>query len=129
MLNDPLANALSKLLNAEKIGKREIEIKPSSKVIEKVFDILNEKGFLGSYESEDTTRARIVKVNLINKINNCSVIKPRYPVKYDNFEKYEKRYLPAKDFGLLIVSTSQGIMTQKEAIEKKIGGKLLAFVY
>jgi len=45
------------------------------------------------------------------------------------YEKWEKRFLPAFDFGLLIVSTSQGVMTHKEAREKGIGGRLIAYVY
>ncbi len=47
----------------------------------------------------------------------------------EEFEKFEKRFLPAKDFGFLILSTSKGIMTHLAAKEKSIGGKLLAYVY
>lgn len=129
MLNDPLANALSKLLNAEKVGKNEIIITPSSKVIEKVLTIIKEHQFLGDFEKTESRKGNSLKLNLINKINKCGVIKPRFPVKHDGFEKFEKRYLPAKGFGFLIISTSQGIMTQEEAFEKKLGGKLIAFVY
>lgn len=129
MLNDPLANALSKLLNAEKVGKKEIQITPSSKIIEKILTIMQEKQFLGDFKVKESRKGNSLTLNLINKINNCGVIKPRFPVKHDNFEKFEKRYLPAKGFGFLIVSTSQGIMTQEESSEKKLGGKLIAFVY
>lgn len=129
MLNDPLANALSKILNAEKVGKKECIVYPSSKVIEKVLSIIKDKQFIGETERTETRQGVILKLNLINKINNCGVIKPRYPVQSTGFEKFEKRYLPAKGFGFLIVSTSQGIMTQEESISKNLGGKLLAFVY
>ena len=70
-----------------------------------------------------------MKINLIGSINKCGVVKPRFSVKKNDFEKYEKRYLPAQNFGILIVSTSQGIMTNYEAKEKNLGGKLLAYVY
>jgi len=50
-------------------------------------------------------------------------------VQKGNYEKFEKRYLPAKDFGMIIVSTNQGIMTHIEAKEKGLGGRLLAYVY
>ncbi|MDZ4226799.1 MAG: 30S ribosomal protein S8, partial [Candidatus Pacearchaeota archaeon] len=59
----------------------------------------------------------------------CGVVKPRFPVKLDEFEKFEKRYLPAKNFGIIIVSTSNGIMTHIEAKEKKLGGRLIAYIY
>ena len=87
MLNDPLANALSKLLNAEKVGKKVILIKPSSKVIEKVFEIIKEHLFLGEFEKIQAVQGAEIKVNLINKIHNCGVIKPRYPVKHNGFQK------------------------------------------
>ena len=129
MLNDPLANALSVILNAEKIGKKECLIRPSSKVIEKILEIMKDHHFVGDFEKIETRQGTSLKLNLINNINKCGVIKPRFAVKQDNYEKFEKRFLPAKDFGIIIVSTSQGIMTQKESKEKKIGGKLIAFVY
>ncbi len=61
--------------------------------------------------------------------NECKAIKPRYAVKKNRFEVYEKRYLPARDVGILIVSTPAGLLTHKQAKEKGIGGRLVAFVY
>ena len=129
MLNDTLANALSMIYNAEKIGKKECIIKPSSKVKKKIFEIMKDKQYIGDYQIIESRQGESIKLNLINKINKCGVIKPRYPLKNEDYEKFEKRYLPAKNFGMLIISTSQGIMTQDEAKEKKIGGKLIAFIY
>jgi len=129
MLNDTLANALSMIYNAEKIGKKECIIKPSSKVIKKIFEIMKDKQYIGDYQIIESRQGESIKLNLINKINKCGVIKPRYPLKNEDYEKFEKRYLPAKNFGMLIISTSQGIMTQDEAKEKKIGVKLIAFIY
>jgi small subunit ribosomal protein S8 len=129
MLNDPLANVLSKILNAEKRGQQECIVSPSSKTIKKVLDIMNEKGFIGTYEEVEDNKGGLLKVYLIGKLNKCNVIKPRYSVKKEEFEKYEKRYLPAKDFGYLIVSTPFGIMIHNQAKEKNTGGILLAYCY
>lgn len=129
VLNDALANALSVILNNEKANKKECFIKPVSKVIKKVLSIMNEKNYLGSLEEIDDGKGGMLKVNLINKVNKCGAIKPRHSIKQDDFEKFEKRHLPAKDFGILIISTPKGIMTHNEAKEKKIGGKLLAYCY
>jgi len=62
-------------------------------------------------------------------MNNCGVVKPRFSTKCTNFEKWEKRYLPAKDFGIILISTPKGIMTHIEAKEKKLGGRLIAYCY
>ena len=129
MNNDPLASALSKMLNAEKIGKRECELSPSSKVLTKILDIMQAKNYIEKYEVVNNGKGGLVKVSLNGRINNCNVIKPRLPVKKDGYEKFEKRHLPAKDFGVIIVTTPKGIMTQNEAKEKGLGGSLLAFVY
>lgn len=128
-LNDTLSNTLSKIEMYETLGKQECIIPISSKIIKKVLDIMNKHNYLGKYEITKTSKGEFLKLNLIGNINKCGVVKPRFSVKKDNFEKYEKRFLPAQNFGILIVSTSQGIMTNQEAKEKNLGGKLIAFVY
>ena len=128
-MNDTLAAALSKIWNAEKIAKSSCVVKPISKVTEKVFSIMKKHHFIGEYKAIEDGRGGMFEIQLIGGINKCGVIKPRFSVKKADYVKFEKRFLPAKDFGFLIVSTSQGIMTHIEAKEKDIGGKLLAYVY
>lgn len=129
MLNDPLATALSKILNAERISKKEVLIKPTSKTIKAVLTLMNDEGYIGSFEDIEDGKGNFLKVNLLGNVNKCGVIKPRFSTKQDEFEKWEKRYLPAKDFGVIFVSTPQGIMTHNQAKENKTGGKLLAYCY
>lgn len=129
MLNDPLAAALSKILNAEKRSKKEVLIKPISKTIKTILNIMNENKFIGSFEEIEDGKGNFIKINLLGNINKCGVIKPRFSTKKDQFEKWEKRYLPAKDFGMVIISTPFGVMTHYQAKEKNTGGKLLAYCY
>jgi small subunit ribosomal protein S8 len=129
MLNDPLADALSLMKNAEIKGKGTCTVQPSSKLIGGVLNLLKEKGYIGEFERIDDGKAGLFQVKLLGNINNCGVIKPRYPVKRENLEKWESRYLPARDFGILILTTTQGIVTHAEAKKIGIGGKLLAYVY
>ena len=128
-LNDPLANALNDIFNAEKVAKPICVVKPGSQVIKKVLELMHKNGYLGELKYTEDNRGGMINVVLLGKVNRCGVIKPRYPVKLKDYEKFEKRYLLAKDFGFLVVSTSKGIMTHSEAKEKKLGGKLLAYVY
>ncbi len=129
MLNDPLANVLSIIKNADEKGMRQCSMKPTSKLITKVLDILNGKRFIGTYTLVDDGRGGILQISLIGAVNNCGAIKPRFPVGLPDYEKFEKRYLPSKDFGVLIVSTPKGIMTHTEAKSKGYGGRLLAYCY
>jgi len=128
-MNDTLANALSHILNCEKIGKTEVEIKNLSKVTKEVLEILKKNNYIGKILVESDSRGTTAAVELKGTINKCGAIKPRFPAQLTNYEKYEKRYLPAKGFGIMIVSTSKGMMTHTEAIDKKLGGKLIAYCY
>ncbi|MHC1635813.1 MAG: 30S ribosomal protein S8 [Candidatus Methanospirareceae archaeon] len=127
--NDTLADALSAIKNAERVGKMECIVKPASKVIGSVLKVMREGGYIKDFEFIEDGRAGLFYVKLRGKINNCNAIKPRFNVRVKEFEKWEKRYLPARDFGLLIVTTSKGIMSHRKAIEMGVGGQLLAFVY
>lgn len=129
MMNDPLANALSLMKNAELKGKGKCTIQPASKLIGGVLNLLKDKGYIGEFEYIDDGKAGLFKVELNGKINSCGVIKPRYPTRREELDKWESRYLPAQDFGLLILTTSKGILSQSEAKEEEIGGKILAYVY
>ena len=128
-LNDPLGAAFSKISNAELIGNKECYLKFSSKLMKNIFNAMKDNSYIGEYEEIPDSRGTLLKVNLLGNINKCGVIKPRYSVKLADYERYEKRYLPAKGFGYLFVSTSQGILTHNEAKKKKLGGRLMAFVY
>ena len=129
MLNDPLANALSLMKNAEIKGKGICQIQPSSKLIGGVLNLLKEKGYIKEFEHIDDGKAGVFQVKLKGNINDCGVIKPRYPIKRDDLDKWEARYLPAQHFGMLIMTTTKGIVSQEEAKKNGIGGKLLAYVY
>lgn len=128
MRHDILSDALSAIKNADRVGKREVNV-PASKIVKEVLMILQKTEYVGNFELVEDGRGNVFKIQLFGKINDCGSIRPRYSAKSDEFEKYERRFLPAKDVGLLIVSTSSGMMTFKDAKEKKIGGKLIAFMY
>ncbi|WP_456474530.1 30S ribosomal protein S8 [Candidatus Pyrohabitans sp.] len=126
---DTLADALSIIKNSEYNGSLHCVVKPASKIIAQVLRVMQEYGYVKEYEFVDDGRSGLFKVTLTGKINDCGVIRPRYAVGRDNIEKYEKRFLPASGFGVIIISTSQGVMSQYEAKERGIGGRLLAYVY
>ena len=128
-LNDPLANALSLILIDEKSGRNESRIKPSSKIIMEVLEVMKNNNYVGDFEEIKDGRGNMIKLNLLGNINKCGVIKPRYSVKNDEFEKFGERYLLARGMGILIVSTPSGIIVHHEAKKKNIGGKLLVYCY
>jgi len=129
MLNDPLANVLSMVNIYDKIGKKECVIHPVSSLILHTLKILQDNQYIGSAEEITPQKGGIFKLNLLGNINKCGVIKPRWSVKTKDYEKFEKRYLPAKGMGILIISTPQGLMTHEQAKDKNMGGRLIAYCY
>ena len=129
MMNDPVAAVLSNILNQDGLGRNECSVHPASKIIKGVLTILNNEGFVGKTEELTAQKGGVLKLSLLGAVNKCGAIKPRFSVSLDDYEKFEKRFLPARDMGILIVSTPFGLMTHHEAKKKKTGGKLIAYCY
>ena len=129
MRHDPLADTLSKIKNAQRTGKKECMIAPTSKLVGWVLKTMQEYGYIHQYEYIDDGRAGVFRVKLSGTLNDCGVIKPRFSVGLMQFERFESRYLPAQDFGILILTTPKGVMSHHRAKENHVGGKILAYVY
>ena len=127
--NDTLATALSMILNAQGAGSSICRVKPVSKITLAALGIMKEHLYIGDFQAIDDGKGGVIEVHLTGAINNCGVVKPRFSITKDEFDKFEKRFLPAKGFGVMILTTPQVIMTQNQAREKDTGGKLLAYVY
>ncbi len=128
MRHDLLSDVLHVINNAEKIGKRTC-IVPASSLVKEVLAAIQKAGYIGDFEFLDDGRSGHFRIDLIGRINRSRAIRPRFAVKKGQLEKWESRYLPAKGFGILVLSTPKGVMSQKEAEEKLTGGRLLAYVY
>jgi small subunit ribosomal protein S8 len=127
--NDLLAACLSKINNSEKVAKTNVVVNGMSKMIKSVLTILQKSEYVGNVTYEENKKGGKIVIELLDRINKCGAIKPRFKVQFQDIEKYEQRYLPARGFGLLIMSTSKGLMTNTEAKEKHIGGRLIAYCY
>ena len=126
---DTLSNGLTAVMNNELRNKRDCVISPASKLLGRVLRVLQLSGYIGEFEFIDDGRSGKFKVQLLGRVNKCGAIKPRYSVSADGFENWEKTFLPARDVGILVVSTPLGVLSHKEAKEKNTGGRLLAYVY
>lgn len=129
MQHDPLNDAMTTMRNAEMAGKRRCVIRPASKLISRVLDVMREYQYVGDFEFVDQGRGGELRVTLLGNINNCGIIKPRASVKKGEMDRFEAVYLPAQDFGVLIVTTTEGVVSHSKAKQLGVGGKLLAYVY
>ena len=124
-----IADGMSALKNAGDTGKSEVTIEPASKLLGAMLRIMQDAGYIAGFEFIEDGRGGQLKVHLTGKINKCGAICPRFSVQLDEMEFWEKQYLPGKNFGLMILSTSHGVMSHVQARQDGIGGALLGYVY
>ena len=123
MSENIISDALNQIMNAKRAGKSELVVQRYSKLLLHILTIAQTSGYL-----EYSVEGKKLKIHL-KIINNIKAITPRYTVSVGKINGYVRRYLPAKNFGFLIVSTNQGLMKHNEAEEKNIGGCLVAYMY
>jgi len=124
-----LANLFTTLFNTEDRRKNNCVVVPTSKLGMEVLKTLKNEGYIGEFEHIDDNRGGKFKIQLLAKITKCGAITPRFKVKKDEYNTWEQQFLPAYDRGILLVTTNQGVMSHKEAINKNIGGFLIGYVY
>lgn len=128
MRHDELADMFNIIKYTESIGRPEC-IVPSSRLIKGVLEIMKNGGYIRDYETIVESAKPRLKVKLMGRINDCNIVRPRFSMGMKEFIKWEKKFLPADNIGLLIITTPKGITNQKEARKAGTGGKILGYVY
>merc|ERR1711887_230341 len=124
-----LADALKSMSNAEKRNKRQVLIRPSSKVIVQFLRVMQRHGYIGEFEEIDDHRSGKIVVHLNGRINKCGAISPRYNVAVADMEKWQSNLLPSRQFGYVVFTTSAGIIDHEECRKRHVGGKVLGFFF
>lgn len=130
-MTDPIADYLTRLRNAIQANHRVVEI-PASNLKKNITKILFEKGYILNYMFEDKGPQGIIKVALKYDVaTKSNAIKELQRVSKPGLRKYTGyKNMPRviNGLGIAIISTSKGVMTDKEAAELKIGGEVLCYV-
>lgn len=124
-----LADCLKSIINAEKRGKRQVLIRPSSKVVLKFLRLMQKHGYIGEFEVVDDHRSNKIVVDLNGRLNKCGVISPRFDIALTDLEQIASNLLPSRQFGYVVLTTTYGILDHEEARKRHVGGKLLGFFY
>ena len=123
MSQDIVADGLNQIMNAKKARKTNVVINKQSKLLKSILNLAKENGLI-DYQIQESKL--VVEIKGLNYI---MAIKPRYTVPVKKIDYYVRRYLPAKNFGFVVVSTNQGLMDHKKAEEENLGGCLIAYMY
>ncbi|MEO6932687.1 MAG: 30S ribosomal protein S8 [Chitinophagaceae bacterium] len=132
MVTDPIADFLTRIRNAQMANHRIVEI-PASNLKKRMTEILYEKGYILKYKFEDDTKQGLIKIALkYDQETKIPAIRSLERVSRPGLRTYSK---PA-DFkrvknglGVAIISTSKGVMTDKEAKTQNVGGEVLCYIY
>ncbi|OGJ13066.1 30S ribosomal protein S8 [Candidatus Pacearchaeota archaeon RBG_19FT_COMBO_34_9] len=126
MSQDIIADALNMIKNAKRVGKESVEIEKISDLLIEILKIMKQKDAIKKYKINPKEKS--VEITL-GDISECKAVKPRFTVQKGEIDKYERRYLPARGIGTLIISTNKGLMTHEEALAEGTGGCLIAYFY
>lgn len=131
-VTDPIADYLTRIRNASRVGHKVVEI-PASNMKKDITKILFEKGYILSYKFEDDSKQGIIKIALkYNSYNNEPAIAGLERVSKSGLRKYAGAdSLPRvkNGLGIAIISTSKGLITDKEARKDNVGGEIICFVH
>jgi len=123
MSQDNVADILNQLMNARRAKKTGIVTTKTCKLLVEILKLMKQYGYI----EYDIVEGKLTIT--IKEMSKCMAIKPRYTIGKKEIERYVRRFLPARNFGYVIISTSKGLMTHQEAQEKNLGGSLIAYFY
>ena len=132
MVTDPIADFLTRIRNAQMAGHRIVEI-PASKLKKRMTEILYSQGYILKYKFEDDNKQGVIKIALkydpstkqpaIQSLERISRPGLRQYAKPEEFRRVKN------GLGVAIISTSKGVMTDKEAKTQNVGGEVLCYIY
>ena len=125
MSQDIVADGLNQIMNAKRMETREVVIRRYSKVLIGLLDLMKADGHI-DFEVNAEERKVVVK---IIRLNECRAVKPRYYVSAGGVDKYLRRFLPSRNFGVLVISSDKGLVSHKDALRLNVGGSVVAYFY
>ncbi|WP_188207996.1 30S ribosomal protein S8 [Alkalibacillus aidingensis] len=130
-MTDPIADMLTRIRNANMVRHDQLEV-PASKLKQEIVDILKREGFIRDYEFVEDNKQGVLRLFLKYGSNNERVITGIKKISKPGLRVYAKaEELPRvlNGLGIAVVSTSKGVLTDKEAREQAVGGEVLAYVW
>ncbi len=130
-LTDPLSNMITNILNAGKAKKETVDV-PASRLAEKILEIFKNDGYIENFRLLKDNKQGVLKIYLKYESNKKPAIMGAKRISKVGLRVYNKRYEIAKvlnGLGTAVLSTSKGVMSDKEARKQKVGGEILCHIW
>lgn len=130
VVNDPIADMLTRIRNASQMKHSKVTV-PASNLKMEVLRVLKEEGYISDYEKVEDGKQGLINITLryVDKMRAITGIKRISKPGLRVYAKSDELPKVLNGLGIAIVSTSSGLMTDKEARQKKLGGEIIAFVW
>ncbi|XP_044471280.1 40S ribosomal protein S15a-5 [Mangifera indica] len=124
-----LNDALRAIVNAERRGKSDVELKPISTVMSSFLNIMKYRGYIKDFQVYDPHRVGRITVQLLGRVKDCRALTYRQDIKAKDIEKYTTRTLPTRQWGYVVITTPDGILDHEEAQRRNVGGQVLGYFH
>ncbi|HOE77045.1 MAG TPA: 30S ribosomal protein S8 [Bacilli bacterium] len=130
VMTDPIADMLTRIRNASQMKHSKVTV-PASNLKMEVLRVLKEEGYISDYEKVEDGKQGLINITLryVDKMRAITGIKRISKPGLRVYAKSDELPKVLNGLGIAIVSTSSGLMTDKEARQKKLGGEIIAFVW
>lgn len=123
MSQDIIADTLNQIMNRKKARYTNVVVNRYSKLLLALLELAKKEGYIKNYKTSGNN------LEIEFSLHECRAIKPRHTVNIKAVDKYIRRLIPARDFGIIIISTNKGLMTHREALKNNVGGCLVAYFF
>jgi len=124
-----LNEALRKMVNAEKRGFTKVQLQPMSLLMVNYLNVMKSRGYIKDFEVFEPHRVGRITVELQGRIKDCKALSYRQDIRAKDIESYKSRILPTRQWGYVVITTTNGILDHEEAQRQNVGGRVLGYFY
>jgi len=124
-----LNEALRKMVNAEKRGFTKVQLQPMSLLMVNYLNVMKSRGYIKDFEVFEPHRVGRITVELQGRIKDCKALSYRQDIRAKDIESYKSRILPTRQWGYVVITTTNGVFDHEEAQRQNVGGRVLGYFY
>nr|ABK22278.1 unknown [Picea sitchensis]ABK22561.1 unknown [Picea sitchensis]ABK23973.1 unknown [Picea sitchensis]ABK24678.1 unknown [Picea sitchensis] len=124
-----LNEALRKMVNAEKRGFTKVQLQPMSLLMVNYLNVMKSRGYIKDFEVFEPHRVGRITVELEGRIKDCKALSYRQDIRAKDIESYKSRILPTRQWGYVVITTTNGVLDHEEAQRQNVGGRVLGYFY